>query len=210
MKSLILKDLISFRSYLKTLLIFIAFFAIVTFSMDNVSFMSGMIILWLSMLPVTSLSYDQHSKWDLYSQALPVSRRQIIMAKYVLGLLIISVASVIAIILNVIVSLMKSVEIEWIQLIAANIAIGLVALVFLSILFPLVYKYGVEKSRMFMLIIIAIPSVLFMAIPNLNTKLQFLDAVTPELVFAVAAMIVLFIMVASYKVSLKIYTAKDF
>lgn len=78
MKSLLLKDLMAFQSYVKTLVLFVLFFTIITFSMDDASFLSGMIILWMAMLPISSFSYDQHAKWDLFAQTLPITRKQIV------------------------------------------------------------------------------------------------------------------------------------
>ncbi|MBD3109682.1 ABC-2 transporter permease [Bacillus sp. AGMB 02131] len=208
MKSLILKDLLAFQSYVKTLLLFVLFFTIITFSMDDASFLSGMIILWMAMLPISSFSYDQHAKWDLFAQTLPVTRKQIVKAKYVIGLLFVSFATVLAIILNMIVSSMKSLPIEWNVLIESNVMIGIVALVFLSILFPLIYKFGVEKSRMLIIVVVAIPSVIFIYFSNNN--LDLLNNVTPQILLAGEVVVAIIVMGISYITSLKIYTAKDF
>ena len=208
MKSLILKDLLAFQSYVKTLVLFVLFFTIITFSMDDASFLSGMIILWMAMLPISSFSYDQHAKWDLFAQTLPVTRKQIVQAKYVLGLLFVGFATVLAIILNSIVSSVKSLPIEWNVLIESNLMIGLVALVFLSILFPLIYKYGVEKSRMLIIVVVAIPSIVFIYFSNNN--LQLLNNVTSQTLLAGGVLAAIIVMVISYIISLKLYTAKDF
>jgi len=208
MKSLILKDLTAFQSYVKTLVLFVLFFTIITFSMDDASFLSGMIILWMAMLPISSFSYDQHAKWDLFAQTLPVTRKQIVQAKYVLGLLIVGFATVLAIILNSIVSSVKSLPIEWNVLIESNLLIGLVAIVFLSILFPLIYKYGVEKSRMLIIVVVAIPTIIFVYFSNNN--LQLLNNITPQTLLASGGVFAIIAMVISYFTSLKLYTAKDF
>ena len=208
MKSLILKDLTAFQSYVKTLVLFVLFFTIITFSMDDASFLSGMIILWMAMLPISSFSYDQHAKWDLFAQTLPVTRKQIVQAKYVLGLLFVGFATVLAIILNSIVSSVKSLPIEWNVLIESNLLIGLVAIVFLSILFPLIYKYGVEKSRMLIIVVVAIPTIIFVYFSNNN--LQLLNNITPQTLLASGGVFAIIAMVISYFTSLKLYTAKDF
>ena len=208
MKSLILKDLLAFQSYVKTLVLFVLFFTIITFSMDDASFLSGMIILWMAMLPISSFSYDQHAKWDLFAQTLPVTRKQIVQAKYVLGLLFVGFATVLAIILNMIVSSVKSLPIEWNVLVESNLMIGIVALVFLSILFPLIYKFGVEKSRMLIIVVVAIPSIVFISFSN-NT-LQLLNNVTSQTLLVGGVVVAIIAMIISYIISLKIYTAKDF
>ena len=210
MKSLILKDLITFRGYLKTMILILVFFSIMTYSMDDVSFLSGMIILWLTMLPITSFSYDQHAKWDLFGHTLPVSRKQMVSSKYVLGLLFVGFATVIALTLNIVISLIKSINFDLLFLIEVNVAIGLVAIVFLSILFPLIYKFGVEKSRMFVFVILAIPSIIVILMSNAGLQLPTFDYITPELLLVGGIVVVAIVTMISYFVSLKIYLAKDF
>ena len=210
MNSLILKDFISLKSYSKTLAIIIGFFTIITFTNDEPSFLSGMIILIMSMLPITSFSYDQHAKWDLFSQTLPVSRKQLVMSKYVLGIISIVAGAILAILLNVAVLLVKSLEVDIWYLILANSLIALVALLYLSILIPLVYKFGVEKSRLLTIVVLAIPSVLAIVLSKAGVSIPVLDEITPAIVVAIGLVFVVCVMLISYVISVRIYMKKDF
>ena len=210
MNSLILKDFISLKSYSKTLAIIIGFFTIITFTNDEPSFLSGMIILIMSMLPITSFSYDQHAKWDLFSQTLPVSRKQLVMSKYVLGIISIVAGAILAILLNVAVLLVKSLEVDIWYLILANSLIALVALLYLSILIPLVYKFGVEKSRLLTIVVLAIPSVLAIVLSNAGVSIPVLDEITPAIVVAIGLVFVVCVMLISYVISVRIYMNKEF
>ena len=210
MNSLILKDFISLKSYSKTLAIIIGFFTIITFTNDEPSFLSGMIILIMSMLPITSFSYDQHAKWDLFSQTLPVSRKQLVMSKYVLGIISIIAGAILAILLNVVVLLVKSLEVDVWYLFLANSLIALVALLYLSILIPLVYKFGVEKSRLLMIVVLAIPSVLAIGLSKAGVSIPVLDEITPAILVAIGLVFVVCVMLISYVISVRIYMKKDF
>ena len=210
MNSLILKDFISLKSYSKTLAIIIGFFTIITFTNDEPSFLSGMIILIMSMLPITSFSYDQHAKWDLFSQTLPVSRKQLVMSKYVLGIISIIAGAILAILLNVVVLLVKSLEVDIWYLILANSLIALVALLYLSILIPLVYKFGVEKSRLLTIVVLAIPSVLAIVLSKAGVSIPVLDEITPAIVVAIGLVFVVCVVLISYVISVRIYMKKDF
>ena len=210
MNSLILKDFISLKSYSKSLAIIIGFFTIITFTNDELSFLSGMIILIMSMLPITSFSYDQHAKWDLFSQTLPVSRKQLVMSKYVLGIISIVAGAILAILLNVAVLLVKSLEVDIWYLILANSLIALVALLYLSILIPLVYKFGVEKSRLLTIVVLAIPSVLAIALSKAGVSIPVLDEITPAIVVAIGLVFVVCVMLISYVISVRIYMNKEF
>ena len=78
MKSLLLKDLLNLRGYVKIITFFVVFYGLITFTMDDLNFLSGMVIILFMMIPISSFNYDQHSKWDVFSQALPVSRKEIV------------------------------------------------------------------------------------------------------------------------------------
>ena len=210
MNSLILKDFISLKSYSKSLAIIIGFFTIITFTNDELSFLSGMIILIMSMLPITSFSYDQHAKWDLFSQTLPVSRKRLVMSKYVLGIISIIAGAILAILLNVVVLLVKSLEVDVWYLFLANSLIALVALLYLSILIPLVYKFGVEKSRLLMIVVLAIPSVLAIGLSKAGVSIPVLDEITPAILVAIGLVLVVCVMLISYVISVRIYMKKDF
>lgn len=210
MNSLIMKDLISLKSYGKTLAIILAFFTVMTYANNQPSFLSGMIILLMSMLPITSFSYDHHAKWDLFSQTLPVSRKQSVMSKYVLGILTVGTGAILATVLNIGVALVKSIEIDAVEYIIANGLISLVAFVFLSILIPLVYHFGVEKSRMLMILVMTIPTLIVIALTKAGVVLPNIDHISPTLIFAIGVVIVVFIMFISFAISVRFYQKKDF
>ena len=210
MNSFILKDIISLKGYSKTLAIIIAFFTIVTFTNDEPSFLSGMIILLMSMLPITSFSYDQHAKWDLFSQTLPISRKQSVLGKYALGVIAIGIGVLLATVLNVAVALLKSLELDLLYLVEGNGLIALVALLYISILLPLVYRFGVEKSRMLMIVVLAIPSVIAIGLSKAGIIFTTFDEIAPAILFVGGFIFVVCAMLISYVTSVRIYMHKDF
>lgn len=210
MNSLLLKDILSLRGYLKTLVIIIGFFTIMSFSYEDPSFLSGMIILLMSMLPVTTFSYDQLAKWDVFSQTLPVSRKQVVMSKYMLGIIAIFTGLVLSILLNVFVTQAKSLELDILYLFQANLMIALVALLFLSILIPLIYNFGVEKSRMLIILVLAIPSLIVIGLSKFGVALPDIDKITPAMLLGVGFLCVIIAMLISYFISVRIYTKKEF
>lgn len=210
MNSLLLKDILSLRGYLKTLVIIIGFFTIMSFSYEDPSFLSGMIILLMSMLPVTTFSYDQLAKWDVFSQTLPVSRKQVVMSKYMLGIIAIFTGLVLSILLNVFVTQAKSLELDILYLFQANLMIALVALLFLSILIPLIYNFGVEKSRMLIILVLAIPSLIVIGLSKVGVALPDIDKITPAMLLGVGFLCVIIAMLISYFISVRIYTKKEF
>lgn len=210
MKSLVLKDLIMLKNYARTLLIMIIFFAIVTFTNDDVSFLSGMIILILAMVPITSFSYDQNSKWDLFSQTLPVSRKQLVCSKYILGLIAIGSGTLLALLLNITMLSFKKLAINTSELVGVNMMIACVSILYLSIIIPLVYQFGVERSRLISIAVLAVPSLLFVGLTEIGVSFSFLDAMSLGVLVGISSLITVCVLFISVSVSVHIYSRKDF
>ena len=211
MKGLILKDFLNLKKYGRTLLLVIGFYLLFSLMMDSISFLSGMIVLLMAMSAVTSFSYDDMAKWDVYALTLPVSRKDMVLSKYILALLLAVLGSAISFLFGIGFSFYKNQPMdEQLIIIAAVLA---VALVFISVLFPLIYRYGVEKSRMFIMIIFAAPTAAFIALSNTGImmpqeEIARWEKVIGSLVWLVpAAVAALFWL--SYLISCRIYMKKD-
>ena len=108
-----------------------------------------------SMIPMTLISYDEREKWDTYAGTLPYTRAQIVSSKYVMGLC----ANVIVLALVAIGQAVQTVSggVFALKEYAAGLLLLLsVSLIAPSILYPLVFKYGAEKGRIFYYIIIGL------------------------------------------------------
>ena len=132
------------------------------------------------------------------------------MSKYVLGIISIVAGVILAFLLNVAVLLVKSLEVDIWYLISANSLIALVALLYLSILIPLVYKFGVEQSRLLTIVVLAIPSLLAIALSKAGVSIPVLDEITPAIFVAIGLVFVVCVMFISYVISVRIYLKKDF
>jgi len=89
MIGLLLKDLYAMRQYGRTMLVMLAFFAVISAGLDNpATFFEGFFILMSMMLTITSFSYDALAKWDRYALSLPVTRKEIVGEKYLLSLVL--------------------------------------------------------------------------------------------------------------------------
>lgn len=208
MKSLLLKDLLNLRGYVKIITFFVVFYGLITFTMDDLNFLSGMVIILFMMIPISSFNYDQHSKWDVFSQALPVSRKEIVQSKYVLGCLFLVVGFTVSFLMSAIVSIIKYSSVEWKDMFVTNAMIVVVGIIFLAILLPLIYKFGVDKSRILMMIIFAVPMITVIVLSNLGIQIP---ANLNENMFLYILPVIAFVcIIVSYFFSVKIYCAKDF
>ena len=156
MTGIIVKDLIYLRRQVKTMAILLIFY-IIMFSMMQetsqiISMFSMIMVLLSSILMMNTFAYDELSKWDIYSLSLPVTKVQLVLCKYFLTF----VLSGVGVLLSIAVALAKqALNLEaWVGIYTA---FG-VAVLFCSILIPLLFKFGVQRARILLVCIIMIPT----------------------------------------------------
>lgn len=159
---------------------------------------------------LSTFSYDQYNKWDAYAITLPNGRKNVVKAKYIATLLLGIITIVLSALLEVIIGNMKNgVDYEVVLTLVVGSIMAISVLI--SIIYPLVFKFGVEKGRIILFIatfaIIAICGILFKQ--DITTQMettQFLDAYG-----TVILPVIIFLMLGiSYKISQRIYSKKDF
>ncbi len=208
MKALLLKDLYNLKSYLRVLAAMAVFYLIFGLTSRNSTMFSSIIMMFAVMLPVSLFSYDDYSKWDAYCLSLPVSRRQVVTARYLLALLALAVCGLLSAAVMVEQQRFQpDVESE-----GGWYALGMiasVAVLYLAVALPLCYKLGVEKGRFLLMALIAVPFVGFLLLsqlgidpPSEEQMLFWMGAVLP--VMAVA------LLIFSYLLSVYFYQRKEF
>ncbi|MTL38121.1 ABC-2 transporter permease, partial [Turicibacter sanguinis] len=213
-KGLILKDLLNLRKNLKTIIIMCLFYTLL-FSTLNPTFLSGMITILFAMQILTTFSYDDYSKWNMYALSLPITKKQLVLSKYILGISFIIFGGVFSFILTSLLSLFKGSFILG-DLVASIIGSTGIMILMILILLPLIFKYGVERSRIMLLAIFAIPTVLILIISKVLalTGIPFpseeqLNALLP-VICIIATLILIAGSYVSYMTSVKIVTKKEY
>ncbi len=147
MKALFMKD-----CYIlwKQLRIFIVVMLIIT--VFNGSFGNVFIVIWAAMLPYTAMAYDERSKWDQLAAMMPYSVCDIVLSKYILGWLCTGAAALFSLVIQLVQTALGSPLAAFDP--AANL-IGLCgSLCVLSITLPLMFRFGVERGRLMMFLLI--------------------------------------------------------
>ena len=214
MKGLILKDLLNLRKNLKTIIIMCLFYTLL-FSTLNPTFLSGMITILFAMQILTTFSYDDYSKWNMYALSLPITKKQLVLSKYILGISFIIFGGVFSFILTSLLSLFKWRFIIG-DLVSSILVSKVIMILIILILLPLIFKYGVERSRIMLLAIFAIPTVLILIISKVLalTGIPFpseeqLNALLP-VICIIATLILIAGSYVSYMTSVKIVTKKEY
>ncbi len=164
------------------------------------------------MIMISTFSYDTYNKWDAYAVTLPNGRKNSVRAKYLSTIILIVVATTIITILSITISYIRT-QNMMLEDNLSNILGCLFATVLLqSLMYPTIYKLGVEKAR------IGIFAIVFIIVIIGGFITQYLDltALTKALDFLnnywlIIIPVIMFLMLyISYQISQKIYINKEF
>ena len=204
------KDLAMIKSNLKLLGILIVVYAIMGLmgKMD----ISFIIPFMCVMIMISTFSYDNYNKWDAYSISLPNGRTNSVKSKYITTILMTLIVSIITVILAFIISYVNNTVINYEQILATMFGTVFGTLLVLTVMYPIIYKFGVEKARIGIFLIVfgtvIIGSLLanYIDITNLLKSLSFLK----DYLIIILIIIALIMVYASYKISEKIFSKKEF
>lgn len=217
-KGLITKDILQLKTYKRTLIIFIVIFTLTSISGKGGigNMLAIMLTLGFGMFSMASFNYDELNKADRYILTLPLTKKQVVLAKYILVICSTVIGSIIGITLGVILTFAINKQVPNIEeLISVGLGsvlgIGLIE----AIQIPCVYKWGAEKGRIQMVIVTALVALLAGGIIFIGEKadiqlpenyiLNILNTFLP-LIFIGLTIIIYYI---SYKVAYKIYDKKE-
>lgn len=199
MMALLLKDVFLIRKRNLIMLFAIAIFIVLA------GVRGGLVnTVMATMMPLlmgfTTLAYDQNDGWEAYACALPFSRIQIVKSKYVLAL----ISIVVSILLVLIVGLAASV-LELKTMLSNAVTQFTFGSLFVAINYPLILKFGFEKSRLYYILVM----IGLMSIGSALSTFQKGPSMPVTLAFAlpVAALAGL---IASYFLSCSIMKKKEF
>ena len=141
MKGLLRKDLYLLMKTGRMYLVISALFLAIYVLGDHGYFYFAYPSVMISMLGVSLISIDEHSRWDKYCASLPVTRARTVTSKYLLlGIMVIAMA-----LLSGLVAFFSRHDHQAVAGMTA-LAMGL-GLLLPAINMPLCYKYGTEKAR---------------------------------------------------------------
>ena len=158
MTGLLMKDLLNLKRTLLGMLGLMAIYGVVFSALmgDASSFLSSMLTVIFITVTVSSFSYDALVRWDRYALSLPVSRRDLVASKYLLAVVLAAVGAIAAFAMGEIMGLFHhDLVLEELGL-STVISVG-GGLLIVAILLPLIFKFGVEKSRLMLIGVVLIP-----------------------------------------------------
>ena len=179
MKGLLLKDaLMLFR---QSRLLVALMLALALFSGGEPLVLRSISVLYAALLPINVLAYDERSGWDRVAAVLPYSRAAVVGEKYLLA--------AVGVLGTTLLSLLS----EWVvggfalpmESIAAALMYACIVLLLTAISLPPMFRFGVEKGRLFYFVFVA----LIFGFGEWPSALLAGDAALPVLLLAAAVVL---------------------
>lgn len=217
-KGLILKDLLNLSHYKTTLFIVVIFFSIFAITQENIfTYIPIILISMIGMICLSTFSYDEIAKSDKFLLTLPTDRKELVKSKYILVAIGTIIGAIFTFIFELIVAnfVLKQ-EIDMF----ANILIILSAIFGITLIqciqIPSVYKWGAERGRiqMFVMLVVVmglLGGIVYLIMQNttLNFDITILETILNNFAIPVLIILIFLLYYFSYKLSVKIYTKKE-
>lgn len=211
MLALVLKDLYMLQKQFKLIGVMLAFFMFMAFVLDNGIFLITLILIFATLQVTTAFTFDEMSDWDKFAGTLPVSKKQIVQSRYVLGV-VLSVGGLLIVTPIMIVSNVITFNLPIYQVGAILTVVISFALVIIAILLPLYIKFGSQKARIIMFVLFFTPTILggTMAGAFESVKADLPPVDTLALYSYGLPILALCIVYISFKISVRWYEKKQF
>lgn len=165
MKGLLLKDYYTLIKQMKIFIVMIVIFSL----LPNFS-LTGFAIIYAAMLPITAMAYDERSKWNQLAAMMPYSARDLVLSKYLLGCGTVGATFVLILIARLVAGAVSGQPPEGAELMSIFITAN-AALIIQAVNLPLMFRFGVEKGRMLLLVLVAVLVMAAMASASLLADL---------------------------------------
>lgn len=210
MLGLIKKDFLMLKGNLRVWLVLLLVYSFMAFqgSMSLVFLLPFMCVVTM----LSTFSYDNYNKWDAYAITLPDGRKNSVRAKYIATLLLILVTMIIITIITVIIGYSHTKTVNFGEMGESMFGAIFATTLLQSVMYPAIYKYGVDKARIAIFIVaasITIIGSLLSKYIDFESIIQGLTFLENYMVIIVPTIIVIMIFI-SYKISERIYQKKEF
>lgn len=207
MRGLIIKDLYTIKRYSKMLLALVVLYAMIGFGMRNLNYIIYMIPFLTLLSVVSTFSYDEFVNWDKYALSMPINKKDMVLSKYVLTLILILVSGVFSAVLLLALNIVYSgADVK--EMLYGLIGVMAASLLLVSVFIPLTYKFGCEKGRIIFPIMVIVPS---FGIPFImkNIGISFPSEDSILLLIKIFPILAIILIIISYFIALQIYKKKE-
>ena len=197
----IIKDLKNiFGQFIYYFVLMVVFMAVSVIT-KNIYYYMGAIAFFCVAVPLSALAYDEKDNWDKFALASGVTRNQLAVSRYLLGLLIFLPMWAISFILVAAGGMWN------IENLSVLLSYGRIALLTTDVILPVIFKIGVEKGRLVyiftILVVVALSALLGFLVESIGGASVLYSSVA-VLALGIAGFFL------SLKIACGIYKKKDF
>ncbi|MBD5149472.1 MAG: ABC-2 transporter permease [Oscillibacter sp.] len=146
------------------------------------------------MMPLTSIAYDERCKWDKYAAMLPYTPGQLVWSKYLLAYFYTVLGGGI-IVLGTLLRGLATGAVDWEMTMQLTVMMGVAMLFVMALGLPVIYRFGSEKGRFVMIVIMGLGVGAALGLMGVFGELPELPSLPLP---AIAAMIAVLVVVATY------------
>lgn len=212
MKGLIVKDFTYIKNYWKTYLLAIILGIIPTALINydpNFMLIISMLIIFIT--SINTFSFDKENNWNKYALTMPVSRRDIVRAKYMLNIIGLLLGSILGFLLTLIGNFFYKIDLDFNSFINILIISMAFFLILSAIDLPTLFKWGTNKGKIVLMIVLfTLIAIIFQIIEkayNYILNISSIDTIKLNLLIILISILIYFI---SYKISLYIMSKKEY
>jgi ABC-type transport system involved in multi-copper enzyme maturation permease subunit len=219
MRGLIIKDLLYIKNnYKMTFLMFIGSI-LISIALGNYLLAVTIVPITLLASAVSTFQTDEFYNTDAYTLSYPLSRKKIVLSKYLFTILMTILSTYIGIVIYLLIYVIINPGYNGLNLDMLKYLIMLecATLIVNSIFFPIIYKVGCEKSRyvlmsiiMLILGILAVGSVYINVINVTKIDWEAILAFINQNGILILSILVIVLMIISYILSVKFYKSRDY
>lgn len=166
MIGLLKKDLLILRRvYMKNFFLVLVLYTVLGIALKMNSFFT--LMSWMYGFYVVSLfTVDNSCRWDFYAATLPVSRRAVVTAKFLLLGMCVAAGLIYSLAMAPVSFLLVGMPLA--ESVMTSLLVTLILVIYFAVMMPLTYAFGPEKARSAMLVLLLVIGVTFFAAAKLD------------------------------------------
>lgn len=209
MKGLLYKDFYCLKQNMKYIFAILLLYGFIFIPQGNNGIM-GVVVIIFPMLVITTLSYDHAGKWDRFALTMPITRKMLVRSKYILFLIMLLFGMLIGVIFSA-AGILFGKNFDVMEIMVEIMAVAVAALWLGAVLLPLIYRFGVERARLFLMLLFVLLGSGIMIFVSIAKKAS-LPNFTPQQLALIIGVFLASSIAAyalSYLISVKIYQKKE-
>ena len=199
MKGLLKKDLLLLKSQIKYIVTIVVICLIMAYANSGFAYISSYLTFMGTGLVFNSFSYDMYHNEMTYLFALPFSKKEYCLEKYIYALTVTFISWLIAFLIS------SATHIN-LETIIVQLAMLFSAFIYISITIPVMMKYGREKAT---IIVLMLMLVLFLAASGAASVGMLMSQISAFLLIGIYAFIALIVLIISYRSTISILNDKE-